>query len=199
MKRDVRREESFIFAIYNIRNNTNEILLILPFILVLAFVLVGVPVIMVLCELSLILLPVLILGPVLCVSIFYIVRKKIIMSNFVRIRDVSDRIDLTEVCSDTFETAVDGRVFMFGYSEYMQTVLYNWLLSLNVTGDKKLKMYKVFYDNRALVYLAIAEAELNIPEQCRAEYERETRNCLQLSDMMRGKAVDVKVCSRLTK
>lgn len=189
MKKDVRREESFIFAIYNKRHNVNEILLILPFILALAFAIIGAPIIVGLCDISWSWLPLLMFGPLICVIVFYGIRKKMIMNDFIKVNDVSDKVEIAEIQSGAFEDAAEGKVFMFGYSEYMKTVLYNWFDSLNVIGDGKLKMYKVFYDNNAPVYLAVCEAELNIPEESRSEYEKETRNCLLLSDMMNGKVV----------
>ena len=197
MKKDVRERESFIFAIYNKRHDVNEILLAVPLIFVIFFLMIGVPIIMVLCELPLVWLPVLIFGPILCVTAFYFIRKKIIMNGFVKIRDISDRVELISVQSDEFENSASGKVFMFGYSEYMEVVLYNWFLSLNVIGNGKLRIYKVFYDNCASTYLAVREDELNIPEASREEYEKETRMCLLLSDMENGKVVNVKLYARL--
>lgn len=52
MKKNVRREESFIFAIYNNRHNVNEIPLILPSILALAFAIIGALIIVGLCDMK---------------------------------------------------------------------------------------------------------------------------------------------------
>lgn len=198
MKKDVRREESFIFAIYNKRHRVNEIVLILPFALALLFSLIGAPIIMVYRNLSVPLSMLLFVGPIIIVLFFYLVRKKIIINNFVKIKDTSDRIELTEIRSDVFEAAVIGKVFMFPYSEYMETILYNWFSSMNVLGAGKLKMHKVFYDNYAPVYLAVCEADLNIPEEYKDNYEKETGTCLILSDMLHGKTVNEKIYSRLS-
>lgn len=197
MKKDVHEEESFIFAIYNKRHNVNEVLLAVPLIFAIFFLMIGVPIIMVLCELLLVWIPVLIFGPILGVTAFYFIRKKIIMNGFVKIRDISDKVDLISVQSDEFESSASGKVFMFGYSEHMEVILYNWFLSLNVIGDGKLRMYKVFYDNCAATYLSVREDELNIPEAFREEYEKETGICLLLSDMENGKVVNVKLYGRL--
>ena len=197
MKKDVRREESFIFTIYNKRNKVNEIAVLIPFILALAFSLLGAPVIIVKYNVPPLLIPLPVIGPILCVLIFYLIRKKIIINRFIKIRDVGGRVELTDVQSDDFEAAADGNVFMFGYSEYMVTVLYNWLHSLNVTGPGKLKMYKVFYDYAAPVYLAVCEKDLCIPEEVRKNYEKETAVCLHLSDMVHGKAVNMKIMERI--
>lgn len=198
MKKDTRREESFIFAIYNMRHNVNEILLILPFVPVLLFSIIGAPIITVLCDISLLWLPLLIVGPIFCVLCFYFLRKKLIMNHFVKIRDISDRVELSVVSASDFEAEVSGKVFMFAYSEYMEVVLYNWLLSLNVIGEGKLKLYKVLYEKNALVYLAVCEDELNIPEQSGENYAKETASCLLLSDMLRGKAVNTRLSARLS-
>lgn len=197
MKKDIRYEESFIFAIYNKRHRTSEIVLILPFILALAFLMIGVPVITVLCDLSVLSSFLLFLGPIICVLAFYSIRKKIIINNFIKVKDIGGRTEMTAVPYEELEKA-DGGVLMFGYSEYMKTVVYNWLLSLNVIGDGKLKMYKVICDDHAPVYLAIRETELIIPEESEERYASESVSCLHLSDMMRGKAVNVKVISRIT-
>lgn len=54
MKKDVREEESFIFAIYIKRHNVNEVLLAVPLIFVIFFLMIGIPIIMVLCELPIV-------------------------------------------------------------------------------------------------------------------------------------------------
>lgn len=198
MKNNNRQEESFILAIHSKRHNINEMVLVLPFILVILFAIIGAPIIIALCELSVLKGLLLILGPIICVLLFYIIRKRIIINNFIKVKDTSDRIELSVTQSDEFEAGVDGRVFMFGYSEYMEKVLYNWFSSLNVIGSDKLKMHKVIYNNGAPVYLAVCEAELNIPEESKDKFEAETATCLLLSDMENGKVVNVKLCARLS-
>lgn len=198
VKKDVRREESLIFAIYNKRHNTNEIVLALPFILVLLFVIIGVPILVAVCNLSYRWIPLLIFGPLLCVTAFYGIRKKIIIDGFIRIKDISDRVEIAETQADDLKASAEGRVLLFAYSEYMKTILYNWFSSLNVIGNGKLKLYHVFYDNYTLAYLAICEAELHIPEESRENYEKETRMCLQMSDTLHGKIVNEKLYARVT-
>lgn len=196
VKKDVRQEEALIFAIHNKRHNTNEIILVIPFILALLFAIIGVPVIVAVFELSYLWILPLIFGPLLCVTVFYGIRKKIIIDGFLRIKDIGDRVETAEVQTNDLKASNEGRIFLFAYSEYMKTILYNWFFGLNVIGDGKLKMYKVFYDNYAPVYLAICEAELTIPVESRESFEEETRMCLQLSDTLRGRIVNEKLYAR---
>lgn len=198
MKKITKNEESFVFAIHNKRHDTNEILLALPFILALGFAIIGAPIIYALCDLALLWLPVLIAGPFVCFLIFYFIRKKIVFNGFFKVWDVSDKVELTEIQSDALEAADSGKVFMFPYSESMKVILYNWFCSMNVTKEGKLKMYKVFYDNYAPVYLAVCEKDLNISDEDRQNFAKETVNCLRLSDMINGKVVNTKLYSRLT-
>lgn len=198
MKKNVRKEESFILAIYNMRHNVNEVVLALPVIIVIFILLIGAPIIIVLCELTFISGLFLCLGPILAALIFYTVRKKIIMNSFIRIKDVKDCVDFKEIRPDELETFDKSKVLMFGYSEYMKVVLYNWFMGLNVIGSGKLKMYKVFYDNYALSYLAVSETDLLISEEDKVNYEKETTNIVRLSDMLDGKIVNVKLYSRLS-
>lgn len=199
MRKDVRQEESLIFNIYNNRHQTNEIVTALPFILALAFSIIGAPIILAAFDLPFFMYPVLILGPIFLVLIFYLIRKKIIFDGFLKIRDISDRVELTDIQSHVFEAEVKGKVFMFPFSEYMEVILYNWFYSLNVIQGEKLKMYKVFYDNYAPTYLAVCEADIFISEESKEKYEKETCKCLLLSDMMNGKAVNVKIYERVKK
>lgn len=201
MKKDEcrKRAEHFITRIYFTRYDTNEVLFAIPLIVAILFSIIGAPIIIVLCELSLLWSLILIFAPVGCTLFLYFARKWIVIKSFTKIKDVSDRIEVTDMKSDDFEAMVSGKVFMLEYSEYMKVILYNWFFSLNVTRDGKLKMYKVTYDDAALVYLGVCESDLDISEEAKAEYEKETFPCIQLSDMENGKVVNVLLYARLAK
>lgn len=198
MKKDIQYEEQFIFAIDRIRRNVKEILLIAPLSGTLLFALIGAPIIVAWCEVPIWSYPLLVTGPVVLATLFLIIRKKIIMTRFIRIGDVSDAVEMIEILSSDLENFEDGDIFMFKYSEYMVKIVYNWLYSLGVTWDGKLKMYKVFYDNHAPIYLAIRASDLVISDDVLDRYKEEARICLRLSDMAKGKAVNVKIYERVT-
>ncbi len=199
MKKNIRNEESFIFAIYNERHNVNELLLALPFILVIFYSIIGVPIIRVMCDIQLVFLPLLLLGPIICVLAFYLIRKKIIINKFIKVKDISGKVEVTYIQSENLEKTANGKVFVFEYSEYMKVILYNWLLSLNVLKNGKLKMNKVIYDDYAPVRLAVCESDLDIPEEAKERYEKETRNLILLADMVNGKVVNQKLYSGIAK
>lgn len=198
MKKNVRYEESFIFSIDRKRRHVNEMVVCITFILAFAWALIGAPIIIVLCDVPVWSYPIQFVGPIVLATLILVIRKRIIMTRFIRIDDVRDRVDLTEIQSSELETIANGKVFMFASTDYMVKVLYNWLYTMGVVGDDKLKMYKVFFDNHAPIYLAIREADLVIPADVVDRFKEETAMCLQLSDMVGGKAVDIKVCERVT-
>lgn len=199
MKKNIRNEESFIFAIYNERHNVNELLLALPFILVIFYSIIGVPIIRVMCDIQLVFLPLLLFGPIICVLAFYLIRKKIIINKFIKVKDISGKVEETYIQSENLEKTANGKVFVFEYSEYMKVILYNWLLSLNVLKNGKLKMNKVIYDDYAPVCLAVCESDLDIPEEAKERYEKETRKLILLAYMVNGKVVNQKLYSGIAK
>ena len=186
MKKDVCYEETFILSIDRKRRHVNEMVLCIPLILVFAWALIGAPIIIGLCDVPVWSYPIQFVGPIVLATLILIIRKRIIITRFIRIDDVRDRVDLTEIQSSELETIADGKVFMFASTDYMVKVLYNWLYTMGAVGDDKLKIYKVFFDNYAPVYLAIREADLVIPADVVDRFKEETAMCLQFSDMVGG-------------
>lgn len=198
-KKNVRYEESFIFSVDKMRRHVNEVVLAIPFILAFAWMILGAPLVVGLCEVPVWTYPLLLVCPPGIVILIFYVRKRIILTHFLRVRDVKDRVELTDMQSPDLETFVEEKVFMFVFSDYMVEVLYNWLYSLGVIPDGKLKMYKVYYDNHAPLSLAIREADLTISDDVSDRYKAETRLCLLASDLIKGKTVDMrKLCERIT-
>ena len=105
-------------------------------------------------------------------------------------------MDIVELHGEEPETLKDETVFIFPYSEYMEKILYNWFKSLSALKDDRLRMYKVFFDNKESANLAIREKDLFISEANRNQYESETWCLIQLKDMEHGKVVNVKLVSR---
>ncbi len=197
MKTNTRTEESFIFAIHNKRHKVNEIALALPAIIGIFFAIIGAPILGVLLDLSAWWIIGLIIGPLAVVVLFYTIRKEVIRSNFVKVKDVSDLTEVAEIAPSELEAMTGSEIFMFAYSEYMKVVLYNWFCSLHAVGDGKLKMYKVVYGNPVRAYLAIREADLTIPAEALENYKSETFTSIRLSDMEDGRVVNQKLYARL--
>lgn len=119
-----------------------------------------------------------------------------IINRFNKVKD-KEKIDIEELHGDEPEVWKEETVFLFPYSEYMETVLYNWLKSLSILKDDKLKMYKLFLDHQKSVYLAICEKDLMISEENRHQYESETCTLIRLEDMCNGRVVNAKLISRI--
>ncbi len=200
MKKDVQYEENFIFTIDRHRRHVKEIFLWGPLTLALLYFLIGAPVIIALCDVPVWSYPILPSGPLAVVSLVLFIRKRIIMTHFIKIKDISDKVELIELQLSDFEKYKDEEIFMFKNSDYMMKILYNWLYSIGIKGDGKLKIYKVFIDNYAPTYLSIRESDLIIPPESMEMFKQESRKMLHYSDLSpQGKAVNVNVYERVTR
>lgn len=109
--------------------------------------------------------------PIPLVSIVLYIRKLVIVKSFITEKDVGDKVEIESVSGTEFAAKV---------------------------GNNRLKMYRVYYDKPNLVYLGIAESDLNIPEEKRDKYVRETWNWIHFSDLWNGKAINMKYAARVT-
>lgn len=198
MKQEITDEKSFVYSVYKVRHHSKDIFIALPIIIAIFFPCLVAPFIIAFCEPPVIVDFLLIVGPILLACLYYAIRKTVVMKWFYKVKDINGRVDITEIPYHTFEASDPGKVYMFSASENMDKILYNWLLGLNVLPNDRLKIYKVFIDNYAPIYYGIRETDLNITEESRINYEKETKNLLLLSDMENGKVVNVKLYSRIS-
>lgn len=192
-------EISFIFSIYNLRHNTNEILLILPWVIGLFFSLLGVPFIAVFCNLSPVWDIVLFIGPILVPTIILFIRRRIIIDHFLIEKNVEGKVEIVHCASHMYVANDPERVLMFGDSENMLVLIYNWLNSLGVLMDGKLKIYRILYDRRAIKYIAVDMDDLQIPRAVLENFEKETANNVRFSDIdEEGRIVNIRYYARVT-
>ena len=191
-------EKNYMMSVYRMRHNTNELLLVVPFILGLAYLMFGIPVAVAIFEIPFVEGLFIFAVPVILIYAFYAIRLKIIYGGFIKVKDVADKVDITEIESCELPGLSGGDVLIFTYSELMVQVLYNWFSSMGAVDEGKLHLYKVHYDNYGPVNIAVREEDLLITDDNRAQYKKETRDCIHFSDMSGSKVVNVKLYSRIT-
>lgn len=187
MARTTKYEESFIMSVYRMRHKSNDWIVAVPFVAALAFVIFGVPILSTAYDWPLLITILMIIVPPAVTGLILYLRVRIIIKNFMKTRDVSGKTEETQMGLSEAQNA--GKMFIFGYSEYMKAVVYNWFDDLGVTGGGKLRMYKITTDNYGPQYLAVDEADLNITGENREQYEKETAMCFCASDLVNGKVV----------
>lgn len=193
-------EESIIIAIHNDRHNTNEVLLIMPWVVALFFSLIGVPIITVVCETSYVWNITLFIGPVLVVTLILLARKKIICRGFLKERDIKDKVEMSWCASEMYSVDDGERILMFVNSENMPMIVYNWFKGLGVLKDDCLKMCRIVYDNRAANYFAVSMDDLQITDAVYERFDNETKNNARFSDYDEmGRLVNVRLYARLAK
>lgn len=185
-------------GIYRNRHKYNDAVILVPFIAALIFSLIICPILIVVLELPPLKSVLMVFVPIPLVSIVLYIRKLVIVKSFITEKDVGDKVEIESVSGTEFAAKGDETALMFEYSELMITVVYNWLRDFAKVGNNRLKMYRVYYDKPNLVYLGIAESDLNIPEEKRDKYVRETWNCIHFSDLWNGKVVNMKYAARVT-
>ena len=188
-------ENNFIMGIYRKRHKLYEPLVLIPVIAIVFLPIVGIPIFVVL-DFHFFLSVLLFMAPIPLVCGILLIIKNIKIKSFIKVKDINGKVDIAELHGGELETLKDETVFIFPYSEYMEKILYNWFKSLSALKDDRLRMYKVFFDNKESANLAIRENDLFISEANRNQYESETWCLIQLKDMDNGKVVNVKLVSR---
>lgn len=192
-------EASFVFSIHRLRHNTNEILLILPWVLGLFFSLLGVPFIAVFCNLPFGWAAVLFLVPLLVPTLILLIRRRIIINHFLIETNVEDKIEIKQCASNMYAVDDPDRVFMFGYSENMPVIIYNWFESLGVLMDSRLKITRVSYNKRSINYIAVDMDDLRVSKENIERFENETANSIRFSDIdEEGRLTNIRFCARVT-
>lgn len=192
-------ENSFIMAIYGKRHKSNDWVIAVPFILALTITLIGAPILCVL-DVPVAVKVLAFACPLPIVITALLIRKIIIINDFVKIKDTSSYVNLIDAQSTEFQKEqTEEKIFMFGYSEYMVKVVYNWFASLGVIpeGQEPVTMYKVIYSPSGITYLGVKEEDLAVSDANRKQYETETEHCTLMEDIVDGKIVNVRVISRI--
>lgn len=207
-------ENSFIMAIYGKRHKSNDWVIAVPFILALTITLIGAPILCVL-DVPVAVKVLAFACPLPIVITALLIRKIIIINDFVKIKDTSSYVNLIDAQSTEFRQGMEfrstdmrgfepseqteDRIFMFGYSEYMVKVVYNWFASIGVIprGPEPFTMYKITYSPSGITYLGVKEADLAFSDANRKQYETETEHCTLMEDIVDGKIVNARVISRI--
>ncbi len=197
-----------ILSIYRGRHKSNDKVILIPFLSGLFFTLIVAPILFVVLDWSYILRLAIVIIPMPLIIGILLLRKKIIVNNFLKVKEVNDRVEMVELSSDEIEAFQSEKVFMFVYSEYMVKFVYNWFLDLSVIKGDRVRMYKIRYEpginqfgiyDQGKTFLGIRESDLSITDENREKYEKETKFSILLSDMVSGQVVNVKLYSRITK
>lgn len=193
-------ESSFVFSIYKTHHKANDLIIILLIVPALAFTIIGAPIITALCNLPLGWNIALFIGPVPLVTIILLIRKKIILDNFLKEKNIEGKVEISNCASNMFTVNDGERVFMFADSENMPVVIYNWFNGFDVIKGGCLKMTRILYDNYAPKYLAVDMDDLQITEENSDVFKKETAQNLRFSDVNeQGRVVNVNLYSRVTK
>lgn len=208
MKSDNKHVNQMILSIYRGRHKSNDKVILIPFLSGLFFTLIVAPILFVVLDWSYILRLAIVIIPMPLIIGILLLRKKIIVNNFLKVKEVNDRVEMVELSSDEIEAFQSEKVFMFVYSEYMVKFVYNWFLDLSVIKGDRVRMYKIRYEpginqfgiyDQGKTFLGIRESDLSITDENREKYEKETKFSILLSDMVSGQVVNVKLYSRITK
>lgn len=192
-------ESSFVFSIYRTHHKANDLIIILLIVPALAFTIIGAPIITALCNLPLVWNIALFIGPVPLATLILLIRKKIILDKFLREKNIEGKVEISDCASNMFTVNDGERVLMFGESENMPAIIYNWFNSLGVIKGDCLKMTRILYDNYAPKYLAVDMDDLQITEENAAAFKKETAQNLRFSDVNeQGRVVNVRLYSRVT-
>lgn len=189
-------ENKFIMSIYRIRHKSNDMVIVIPFIAALLITIIVAPILTVL-EISTVIKVLAFVVPLPLVTGIMLLRKKNIIDNFVKIKEVDDLITMVELDGDNLGNMVNEKVHIFDYSEYMVKIIYNWFKALKAIGDNKITMYKISYAQSGNTFLGLKEADLILSDDNREQYEHETEMDALLEDVIEGRIVQKKIIARV--
>lgn len=192
-------EDNFIMGIYRTRHKFNDVIILIPIIASLLYTILIAPILITLCDIPWPKSIYMIVVPFPLVAVILKIRKDIITQRFIKEKDVSKKVEVCDIVCNAMEEWEGEKVLMFAFSEQMVVTLFNWLDGIGAIRDERLVMYKVEYSYSQIKYIAIRENDLSITDENRGQYELESKDCLRMEDIWKGKAVDTKLVSRIVR
>lgn len=167
-------ENNFIMGIYRSRHKYNDLIILIPFIAAFAFPIIIAPILIAVNDIALIPSIAMIVLPIPIVAAFLYIRRNRIVRAFLKETDISDKVEIRDIPINDINEWQGEKYYPFLYSEKMVAAIYNWLNDLSVIEGDRVVLYKTDLLYSGGTYIILREKDLNITDENREQYEKES-------------------------